>query len=684
MNSLPVPVAVAPHFDAAAVKADQAADEREADAEAFSRSLQRSIALHEHVEHLGPLFRCDADTGIANPDAELVRPAGLLADFSAISQMWPPRGVNLIALLSRLTSTCVRRTGSASSVTVSSAGTRSACAAPPRSRAGRVRWPRDDAREPSALLAELDLALPDPRHVQQIVDEAHHVRHLPFEHLARPGGSRRSCRRPAAASRARSASAPADCGVRARGCRGIRPCAGRPGAARRHRRAALRPRVIRSRLRCRAAAGRAIRPHDRPRVEHQRRGPDPAVSARISRLTIGACPRTRRRSPDAARHRSRRRGRCPRAAAFHLVGRGAEQPVKRLVGQADPAVGVEHDQWLTHRLNDRQRIVARLLQSWLASPDRCRPRRSSRRRCDCRRCGTAGPAAPTSGRRDRARPVPRAAPVAITLSMIAPMSSTASENLMCSIDRPTSVGSRLKAFCAAGVSRRMRRSRPTVTIGNSALPMKFDSSSVSASSSRLRLMELLVDGRQLLVGRLQLFLGGLQLLVGALQFLVARQHLFVRRAQFLAGDLLLFDHRLQILLASTPAPAAARPRPGRRRSPGPASYATEPADQAGQSFDSNSTSRQHSLCVGIRTGRIRNVNSTSRRHPTTCSPSRTTGRSSPWPRSSALRSSMNSPCFAMRRMLVVGWPLGASRYCDVRPRNCWISKSSSTSTLGGA
>ena len=72
--------------------------------------------------------------------------------------------------------------------------------------------------------------------------------------------------------------------------------------------------------------------------------------------------------------------------------------------------------------------------------------------------------------------------------MIAPMPSTASENLMCSIDRPTSVGSRLNAFCAAGVRRRTRRSRPTVTIGKSALLMKFDRSSVNASSSRLRLM----------------------------------------------------------------------------------------------------------------------------------------------------------------------------------------------------
>ena len=38
------------------------------------------------------------------------------------------------------------------------------------------------------------------------------------------------------------------------------------------------------------------------------------------------------------------------------------------------------------------------------------------------------------------------------------------------------------ARCAAGDRRRMRRSRPTITIGRSALLMKFDRSSVSASS----------------------------------------------------------------------------------------------------------------------------------------------------------------------------------------------------------
>ena len=76
--------------------------------------------------------------------------------------------------------------------------------------------------------------------------------------------------------------------------------------------------------------------------------------------------------------------------------------------------------------------------------------------------------------------------VAITASITVPMPSTTSDDLMCSIDRPTSVGSRLNAVSAAGVRRRMHRSRPTVTIGRSALVMKFDRSSVRASSSRLR------------------------------------------------------------------------------------------------------------------------------------------------------------------------------------------------------
>ena len=100
--------------------------------------------------------------------------------------MCPPCGVNLMALFRRLTSTCVRRTASPSSVTVSSGSeTVNVCrAAVILGRAefhGRV----DEAGEFEALLAQFDLPLRDARHVEQIVDDPHHVGHLAVEHLPR-------------------------------------------------------------------------------------------------------------------------------------------------------------------------------------------------------------------------------------------------------------------------------------------------------------------------------------------------------------------------------------------------------------------------------------------------------------------------------------------------------------------
>ena len=71
--------------------------------------------------------------------------------------------------------------------------------------------------------------------------------------------------------------------------------------------------------------------------------------------------------------------------------------------------------------------------------------------------------------------------------MAKPMSSTARANLMWLIDRPTSDGRRLNALVAAGVRRRTHKSGPTVTIGRSALLMKFDRSSVRALRSLLRI-----------------------------------------------------------------------------------------------------------------------------------------------------------------------------------------------------
>ena len=76
--------------------------------------------------------------------------------------------------------------------------------------------------------------------------------------------------------------------------------------------------------------------------------------------------------------------------------------------------------------------------------------------------------------------------------------------------------------------------------------MKFVRQGVELSIAAL---ELLVDRRQLFVGRLQFLFGGLELLVRALQLFVARQHLFVGRAQLLIGGLLRVEDRLEVVFA---------------------------------------------------------------------------------------------------------------------------------------
>ena len=96
-------------------------------------------------------------------------------------------------------------------------------------------------------------------------------------------------------------------------------------------------------------------------------------------------------------------------------------------------------------------------------------------------------------------------------------------------------------------------------------------------------VELVVDGGQLLVGRLQLFLRRLQLLVHALELFVPGDQLLVGRAEIVVRPAVLLDERLQVLLrrrelvlepsaaadssdagvACSPAVAAARSAPSR-------------------------------------------------------------------------------------------------------------------------
>ena len=104
-----------------------------------------------------------------------------------------------------------------------------------------------------------------------------------------------------------------------------------------------------------------------------------------------------------------------------------------------------------------------------------------------------------------------------------------------------------KSDLAAGVKKRMLRSRSRKSgrdvgavedvlqvVGRAALPLE-------------RLLELAVEGGELLVERLQLLLRGGQLLVGRQELLVDGQSLFVDRLLLLVGDLEIADGALQLL-----------------------------------------------------------------------------------------------------------------------------------------
>ena len=143
----------------------------------------------------------------------------------------------------------------------------------------------------------------------------------------------------------------------------------------------------------------------------------------------------------------------------------------------------------------------------------------------------------------------------------------------------------------------MRRSRPTVTIGRSALLMKFDRSSVSASSSRLRLRNcsLTVVSSSFDDCSSSLVVSSSSLVLCSSSLLESTSSCAARSSCAAASCSSTIDCRYCLVDASScRSQAASRLACAELLS----SWATAPADQAGQSFDSNSTSRQQSaLCA---------------------------------------------------------------------------------------
>ena len=123
---------------------------------------------------------------------------------SAVSQMRPPCSVYLAALLSRFANTWASRVGSASRWTGSGGRvTVEFVAACLDERAAGLHGALHHRRQFDPLLAEFELAPGDAGHVEQVVDQPHHLLHLPLHHArgpARssgrvgPSASRRICR----------------------------------------------------------------------------------------------------------------------------------------------------------------------------------------------------------------------------------------------------------------------------------------------------------------------------------------------------------------------------------------------------------------------------------------------------------------------------------------------------------
>ena len=215
----PERVAAAVDADGAAVQLDDLADQREPEAQSAVAAARRRIGLPEAIEHVWQELGRDALAGVADGQARRSAPRA-----RARSRIDPPDSVNFIAFDSRFQITCCSR--SASPLT---AGSSSSNASVDRHLFGRGAR-RDDVDRPPArprrsttgVDLQPQLAADDPRHVEQIFDQAHLRHRVALDDLERVGARTNRRLRPQDAR-------PADHGVQRRAnlvrqaWRGIRP-----------------------------------------------------------------------------------------------------------------------------------------------------------------------------------------------------------------------------------------------------------------------------------------------------------------------------------------------------------------------------------------------------------------------------------------------------------------------------
>ena len=177
------PVAGAGHRSA--VHLDEAAHQRQPDAEPALRAPRRRVRLHEQIEHLRQRRRVDSDAVVADDDRthDCRRPLST----STLTPSRPPSGVNLAALFSRLETTCARRVGSPlHAQALARLADGQVLLARLDQRPRRLDRARHDRVDLDRLEAQADLAPRDARDVQQVVDQARELVDLPVDDVARP------------------------------------------------------------------------------------------------------------------------------------------------------------------------------------------------------------------------------------------------------------------------------------------------------------------------------------------------------------------------------------------------------------------------------------------------------------------------------------------------------------------
>ena len=186
-------------------------------------ALERLVDLREHVEDPRQHLRRDADAVVDDAHDHRVAVAARLSSRDAAA---------CAACTSRRCSAGWRTPARAARGRRRARSSRAGrsivslcCCASISGPAGLDRLPNRPCRARLRSLLQLDLAAADAAHVEQVVDEPHHLPELAVHHVPRALEQPASSLRELAGAAGRCAAAPADCAARGPASPGTRPCA---------------------------------------------------------------------------------------------------------------------------------------------------------------------------------------------------------------------------------------------------------------------------------------------------------------------------------------------------------------------------------------------------------------------------------------------------------------------------